>query len=414
MSSLSDDDDELLRDLHSGSSRREEEEPGPQLLASSPVSAGLSLSDDDDDELKSMLSGTDSTPANSQFVLMHEEDLRLVQGEEDSLVATAGAQDTMAASEHSPMQTDSLVYRRPSQESAAAQDQEPDIVDDSLDRSMLLGGSAASSELIEDDSLHQEHKESEPRRDPPRLIASDVQVFPSGIHSPVPKPLGPQELQERLLRGADTTAFMPSLASLEADRRSSGSGSGRVQDDELSTALGVRSSSRSSGTSASSARSAGSNGPRIRRPSTLMRRDPSTPADSKPHHHQDSRPLSGQGRAQRGQDASAASNPWLSSVDAFSSVEREVHRRESEQEVGWTALNDLLRKNALPVLRFNEMTMHLSLGADAERVIVPDRMSVFDLVQEVVSQLERKNQVRMSQSTPKRASHSLMCTCVCL
>lgn len=413
MSSLSDDEDdeeELLRGLRSESSRREEEDTAAPRLVASP---GLSLSeDDDDDELKSMLSGTDSTPVNSQFVLMHEEDLRMVQGDEDSPVATAGA---MATSEQSPTPMDPLVYRRPSQESAAAAAAAQEHgIDDSLDRSMLLGGSAASSELIaDDDSLHEEHKQSEPGRDQLRSAAApNVQVFPSGIHSPVTKPLGPQELQERLLRGTNTSAFLPSLASLEADRRSTGSGSGRVQDDELSSALGVRSSSRSSGSSGSSARSAGSSGQRIRssaRPaSTILRRETSTPAASKPQRDQDARRPSGGGGAQRGHEASAASNPWSSGVDAFSSVERELHRRESEQEEGWTALNDLLRKNALPVLRFNEMTMRGSLGADAEQVVVPDRMTVFSLVQEVVSQLERKNQVRTSSNIYRFCTKELL------
>ncbi|RLN70999.1 hypothetical protein BBJ28_00002499 [Nothophytophthora sp. Chile5] len=73
--------------------------------------------------------------------------------------------------------------------------------------------------------------------------------------------------------------------------------------------------------------------------------------------------------------------------DAVGTTTRGESRRSDTEEVegDWSGLNDLLRKNGLPVVRFQR---------DGLGEALPDRESLFSVVHDFVVQLERKNEVR--------------------
>lgn len=158
---------------------------------------------------------------------------------------------------------------------------------------------------------------------------------------------------------------------------SQSSGASRVQDDELSDALGVTASTperRGTRDGTSSARP----------PRPLQRSLFPAPEDEdeKEEKEEDGRPESEAGSTRRKSlERPPVPTASVSAAESRSSV--------SEADSGWHDLNDRLRKQGLPTITYERVDAR-SLGA----LTVPDHASVVALVQDVVLQLERKDEVR--------------------
>ncbi|KAL4138190.1 hypothetical protein PRIC2_001697 [Phytophthora ramorum] len=311
---------------------------------------GAGLGSEDEDEL--LLSDADerappptrSPSASPRFVLLEDEDLLL--GDEDERLSG-----------------DRTSERR--------QDEQEK---DSLDRSMLFGGSQLS--VTPPRELHS--------------VASSSSML---------------ELQLQQVDGA--TSVYQMTPQQEKDRRdlvsaaSSSVSSGRVLDEELNDALGVpRVSlggrlSTSSGEGGGGRNSAGSDNERSSKTRrALFTGDEVESEESRDGSVQTARSAHGSGDERNRWSECPSESDHQSfheekkeDNDDESSVEMrrdDVSEGVSEKEEGdWNGLNDLLRKNGLPAVRFRRV---------GSGEVLPDRDSLFSAIHDFGVQLERKNE----------------------
>lgn len=315
-------------------------------------------------------------PVTPRFALLNDKDLMLVQGERVSATAVTSIAETHA---------DAHGERKQDHEEGHESDAR-----DSLDRSMVLGVGSGFSGF------------SSGGVDERSRIA---QILHEKGASPVVTIQRSRDLQRR----SNSLSSSPSVVPPDS---SSASESRRVQDDELSDALGVTSSTPEQDSSifmraASSRLSRASVHQRRATVTTNNRPVPSAVRSSQralfgvdDEERKESEQVgardSFQSYQQQQQRPSAAfSEPHVERNASLSSREEASRVHEStlpsaENGGGWGDLNDKLRKYGLQVITFERI--HAAGGT----MTVPSRASVFDCVQDVVLQLERKDQVRLS------------------
>lgn len=378
------------------------------LLASGVSLSGLSASHDD-------LSA--STPP--RFVLLGDDDLLLVDehheverhgpseagsstGERDASLATAHAR---ASSPHSAREY--------------AQDSEVHEVDESLDRSMLIGRSvvsaSSSASFLEPGSVDNAHEfdlhvvETPSDRSEHRESADLDTTSEFGAATSTPTtPEGRLPSIYQMTPQADRVSVSSSSLSSTA---------GRSQDFELSRALGVQTPTpapiRTENVSIPATDRVGNE----RRSETSNSRQSATCRDRNVEEQDDRRPprlqralfSSGAQSSQSDGNHSDAHNHWdqylsasaqqlspntssgISGVSGFAATNEmpptTPPRADSKRDDEWRGLNDLLRKNGLPAIRFRG-------GGGSPESGVPESDSLFELVQDFVVQLDRKNEVR--------------------
>ncbi|KAL3663984.1 hypothetical protein V7S43_010872 [Phytophthora oleae] len=285
--------------------------------------------------------------------------------------------------------------------------------EDSLDRSMLFGGSEFS--LTSHNSPRSNTRDQEALSAPPS-VASSSSILELQHVAVDTSTSSPQGVETAALVSAASSTSLPSLPPSPV-RSGSSISSGRVLDDELNDALGVprlstgarlSSSSRRSdeeeqrGTGSSSARrSQVSKGSRASRTQRALFSDERSAEDSVEGSGQD-----GAGSTLRsGDKASRLSQSRSGSEDKLSFHEAVEEKKEDYDEEGsveigneripvreqaaqfdegaWDGLNDLLRKNGLSAVRFRRV---------GSGEVLPDRESLFNVIHDFGVQLERKNE----------------------
>lgn len=295
--------------------------------------------------------------------------------------------------------------------------------DESLDRSMLLGrsvvsasssasllaasGSAGfqfgeSSGAAEDTLLESPHEQLGDRNEQLKSAVASSAGFVTGKAS---TPATPRTSDRQTPPIYQVT---PQPDHISASSSSMSSGVGRIQDLELSHALGVQTpaSARStidrsrpeetSGRDVAPSQVSGSVSRRRQASGTTDQRLPrahrslfSSGAESSQPENQSFQGHDGwdQYLAAGAQDLSSNTSSGFNGSRSKVS-EPPVAREEQVLEGAWHDLNDLLRKNGLPVIQLQKAT---SVPADSP--YVPDSASLFGLVQDFVAQLDRKNEV---------------------
>ncbi|GMF22684.1 unnamed protein product [Phytophthora lilii] len=266
------------------------------------------------------------------------------------------------------------------------QEQEPETQEqeqDSLDRSMLFGGSELS--LGSNAAL-----EPQPPSD-----ASDA----SSMQTPL---VEEQVTPSVAMVSAASSSLPPSLPASPVHSASSGS-TGRVPDQELNDALGMP--RLSTGRTSEQGRSAGSGSDRrflqIRTQRELfVDVEEKHSMQGSSHDGLDARSEHASGDRVRLSRSSSDSDGHLSLHETEEKTQAFVHEgsvnsaeseatceREGAAKIGegeWDGLNDLLRRNSLPAIRFRRV---------GSGEVLPDRDSLFSIIHDFGVQLERKNEV---------------------
>ncbi|KAI9979938.1 hypothetical protein PInf_027472 [Phytophthora infestans] len=383
-----------------------------------------SLSGDEllDDEL---LSDADerAPPESPRFVLLDDEDLLLARDRE-----------RLSGDRTSERPEDDISATARSRESA----QQEEHQNDSLDRSMLFGGSEIS--LFSNNSPIGDIRDQGTLSPPPSVASSSSMLELLHIETPGASPFAsvyqmtPQQREEveeaAMVSAASSTSLPPSLPLSLVPSRSSTSSNRVLGDDELNDALGVprsslggggrlSTSSRRSREEAEQRKSAGSSSERrsqqsqvSKTPRTLFTEEQ---GDAEGSSEGSERQESMQSMQSSGDMASRwRSPPSAGDVDILSLHEAEEKNEEidddkdrnraigsgrnSEQEEAaevdegaWDGLNDLLRRNGLPAVRFRR-------GGSGETL--PDKESIFSVIHDFGVQLDRKNEVLKPAMSP--------------
>ncbi|KAG6958551.1 hypothetical protein JG688_00010477 [Phytophthora aleatoria] len=376
---------------------------------SDPALGLASLSGDEllDDEL---LSDADerAPPESPRFVLLDDEDLLLAQDR----VRLSGDRTS-----ERPEDDTSTAARS----GASAQQEEQQ--DDSLDRSMLFGGSEIS--LSSNTPPISDIRDQGTLSPPPSVASSSSMLELQHIETPGASPFASvyqmtsQQKEEEvesaaMVSAASSTSLAPSLV----HSRSSTS-SGRVMDDELNDALGVPRSSIGGGRLSMSSRRS--------REEAEQRKCTGSGSDRRSQQPKTQRTLftekegdagsssEGTGRDERVARSLRSSDDmasrWSGSRSAsegdlslFHEAEEKKEEnddnngrniaagsgRSSEREEAaeggegaWDGLNDLLRRNGLPAVRFRRV---------GSGEVLPDKESLFNVIHDFGVQLEHKNE----------------------
>ncbi|KAG3166650.1 hypothetical protein PC128_g19660, partial [Phytophthora cactorum] len=376
---------------------------------SDPALGLASLSGDEllDDEL---LSDADerAPPESPRFVLLDDEDLLLAQDR----VRLSGDRTS-----ERPEDDTSTAARS----GASAQQEEQQ--DDSLDRSMLFGGSEIS--LSSNTPPISDIRDQGTLSPPPSVASSSSMLELQHIETPGASPFAsvyqmtPQQKEEEvesaaMVSAASSTSLAPSLV-----HSGSSTSSGRVMDDELNDALGVpRSSigggrlsmsSRRSREEAEQRKSTGSGSDRrSQQPKTQRtlftekKGDAGSSSEGTGRDERVARSLrSSDDMASRWSGSRSASEGDLSlfheaeekkeendsnngrNIAAGSGRSSEREEAAEGGEGAWDGLNDLLRRNGLPAVRFRRV---------GSGEVLPDKESLFNVIHDFGVQLEHKNE----------------------
>lgn len=320
-------------------------------------------------------------PMTPRFTLLNDKDLVFMQGEQTASASTvtpiAEVQDDDSHLAHE--------VREHGDEDHGGHESDGR---DSLDRSMVLGVGSGFSGF------------SSSGVDERSRIA---QILHEKGASPVVSIQRSRDLQQQRSNSLSSSPSIVPGSSVD----SLASGSRRVQDDELSDALGVTSSTPEQDSSIFTRVAVSS---RLSRASVHQRRV-TIPINRPSGIHSSQRALfavddeerkesegvgtreSFQANQQQQQRPSITrSEPYVQRSSIPSRADESRVRASSvpsADDGGWGDLNDKLRKHGLQVITFERI--HAAGGI---AMTVPNRASVFDCVQDVVLQLERKDQVR--------------------
>jgi hypothetical protein len=198
--------------------------------------------------------------------------------------------------------------------------------DESMDRSMLLGLSADGGSAKNNEGIKSSHKSSDKK---------DASVSSSSTFS-------------RLMTAADAVIneTKDNFSSMSIDAEEAAS-RGRVDDEELTRALGVKTGARSSASERSN--------------------DASNVDIQRKLFHEDEE----------------------SKEDGYQSTKSSFVSTTTDR---WSELNKILRKNGLQSVKFQEV----SLLDSATIGRIPEANSILDVVRDLVTQLDRKEQVKIS------------------
>lgn len=365
------------------------------------------------------LSGShDDSSGSPRFVLLGDDDLLLVDEAHGLGPSEAGS----STGERDAPQARQTTQPPSRTEREAAPDSESRVVDDSLDRSMLLGRSVVSGSsfgsFLDPHSLDgadafERHVGDTLSNKSEGRESADLDTT-SEFGAATPTPTTPDD------RLPPVYQMTPQAVVASASSSSSlSSGVGRPQDLELSHALGVQTPTPAP---ASAQAETTSGQPGTDRLANERRSEPPISHQSSTRHSltdetNDGRPP----RLQRALFSSSvlssqsdgnsigAHDQWdrylsasvqqlspntSSGVSGASGFAATIDmppvtppRRDSKRRDEWRGLNDLLRKNALPAIRFRDDGRSADSG-------VPDPDSLLELVQDFVVQLDRKNEVR--------------------
>ncbi|KAG7396881.1 hypothetical protein PHYBOEH_001571 [Phytophthora boehmeriae] len=390
----------------------------------------LLLSDADERPPPLPTSSSRSSDESPRFVLLEDQDLLLGDGERETQT-----QERLSG--------DRTSERRESEGQAAswrAQDKQPQQEEeDSLDRSMLFGGSELSLSSIEPrmDRMHQSGAEQQSALSAPPSEASSsgsLVEMQSASRSPdrtrkeeedemayqtTPHREAPSVREAAFVSAASSSSLPPSLSH-------SATSSGKVLDDELNDALGVPRSgsvvtqqlsiseqqsqmsasqkrSTRSGDDHSSQRSGSSRASRTQQ--VLFPRDDNEGTEQRKEGGTSSDRIARAVRGSRDEKNRWSNNSSESDANFLFGGEAEEKKEDNDDEsvslrnthkgstreqgstdVGegnWIGLNDLLRKNGLPAVQFRQIGSCEAL---------PDRDSLFSAINDFVVQLERKNE----------------------
>ncbi|KAF1334225.1 hypothetical protein FI667_g2003, partial [Globisporangium splendens] len=327
-------------------------------------------------------------PTTPRFTLFHEEDAK------DLRILSDG--------------DDADEEERRSGRNQRQSEQAGDAVDEnSLDRSMILGTRSMFSDELsstgtgEHSRIAQSLQEEEGELHAARREPSSVQQGPL---TPAPSH---REFQPKLMRPHRVSSSRSSSPSSSLPSSFS-TGSHRVQDDELSDALGVTASTPDHEASAimraSSSVRASKRSSAVQRHSNVARTTPGTVLRSLFHAQEEEEEQKenesmgmNTGAATRQHEQSGVSDSNLPSRQRISTAQEAKEEEPfSESEVGersWSALNDLLRKNGLQVMQLQKVDVRALRTSEDGEVTIPVRESLFNLVQDMALQLERKNQI---------------------
>ncbi|POM60026.1 hypothetical protein PHPALM_31167 [Phytophthora palmivora] len=191
---------------------------------------------------------------------------------------------------------------------------------------------------------------------------------------------GQQTLE--LPQGTGTDMESATLVSAASSVRSSSASSGRVLDDELTDALGVPRSATSSRGKKSVASE--SHSQELRTSGALfMEEGHLSAASGRELSDADEKSRSSQSRS-GSDDHSSFHEEKKEENDSVEEIAVESGQRDAVEidEGAWNGLNDLLRRNGLPAVRFRHV------GSET----LPDRESLFNVIHDFSVQLERKNE----------------------
>ncbi|RLN61398.1 hypothetical protein BBP00_00005425 [Phytophthora kernoviae] len=340
------------------------------------------LLSDADERLPPLPTSSSRSDESPRFVLLEDQDLLL--GDEETGKQTQERLSGDRTSERRVSEGQTASWR--------AQDKQEEQQEDSLDRSMLFGGSELSLSSIEPRMDKMQHSGAEQQSTlsiPPSVASSgsllEMQV---GNRSPEPEPerrKGEEEMAYQMTPQKETpsvheAAFVSaaSSSSLPPSLSHSATSSGRMLDDELNDALGVPRS-----------------GP-VMTQQSKQRKEEGTYRDRIARSVQGSRDKKNRWGQNLGEsdenfsfDEAAEEKKEDNDDDSLSigdTDEKEPIREQGciEADGGdWIGLNDLLRKNGLPAVRFRRIGTSEAL---------PDRDSLFNVIHDFVVQLERKNE----------------------
>ncbi|KAK1934580.1 hypothetical protein P3T76_011189 [Phytophthora citrophthora] len=333
-----------------------------------------------------------------RFVLLEDEDLLLAQ-----------QQGTEEDAHRQRLSGDRTSEREGDEEIRSWQEKQ----DDSLDRSMLFGGSEFS--LTSHNPPRSNTRDQDPLSPPPSVASSAPMLkLP---HVAVDTSISSlQGVDTAVLVSAASSTSLPSLPPSPVHSGSSVS-SGRVLDDELNDALGVprlstggrlstssrrsREEERRSTGSGSDRRSQVSKGSRASTAQrTLFSGERNVEYSGEDSEHNDAgSTLGSMDKASRLSQSRSGSEGKLSFHDAAEEKKEDYGEERSiksgdertpvrEQTVvvdegAWNGLNDLLRRNGLTAVRFRR-------AGSGE--MLPDRESLFNVIHDFGVQLERKNE----------------------
>lgn len=319
-------------------------------------------------------------PVTPRFTLLNDKDLLLVQGEQTT--------STSAVTPIAEMQADDSYHAHEGQghdDDEAGHDSDGR---DSLDRSMVLGVGSGFSGF------------SSSGVDERSRIA---QILHEKGASPVVSIQRSREQQQQCR--SNSLSSSPSIIP-GSSVGSLASGSRRVQDDELSDALGVTSSTPEQDPSIITRAAISS---RLSRASVHQRRATFTTnrpsavrasqralfaAEDEERKESENVRTRESFQSNQQRPSVTLSEPYIQRGSIPSRADESRVRASSvpsADDGGWGDLNDKLRRHGLQVVTFERIH-----AADGIAMTVPNRASVFDCVQDVVLQLERKDQVRLS------------------
>ncbi|KAG1693569.1 hypothetical protein DVH05_023334 [Phytophthora capsici] len=330
-----------------------------------------------------------------RFVLLEDEDLLLAQ------------ERTEEDAHRQRLSGDRTSEREEDEEIRSWQEKQ----EESLDRSMLFGGSEFSLTSHNPPGSNTRDQET---ASPPPSVASSAPILELQ-HVEVDTSISSlQGLDTAVLVSAASSTSLPSLPPSPAPSESSVS-SGRVLDDELNDALGVPRLSTGARLSTSSRRSReeerrstgggndrkshiskGSRASSTQRALFSDERSAERSVQGSEHEGGGST-LGSRDRASRLSQYRSGSEGKLSFHDAAEEKKEDFDEekddgnestfvREQAVEVdegAWDGLNDVLRKNGLPAVRFRRV---------GSGEVLPDRESLFNVINDFGVQLERKNE----------------------
>lgn len=309
-------------------------------------------------------------PVTPRFTLLHEKDLLLVEGANRSSASAPIAElpelelshDGSDRAQRLPNETDQR---------------------DSLDRSMVLGAGSGFSGFSSD--------ATDERSRIAQTLHDEAEAVRASLLQPPPPIVRHTRARPPVARSHSA------LSSSVSAGGSFTSGSRRVQDDELSDALGVtlstperEASSRTSVSRASERRRLGSDAsaaaaaPERQSSARVRSSHRALFASEQLEEHKESERLS-------------AALPPPAPRTRSASVPSVARSRTAggDYSSSWSDLNDKLRQHGLQTIVFETVNVQTLRGD----VTLPQRESLLNLVQDVVLQLERKDQVRASPHT---------------
>ncbi|ETL93414.1 hypothetical protein L917_08417 [Phytophthora nicotianae] len=373
---------------------------------SDPALGLASLSGDEllDDELLSDADERAPPEFSPRFVLLDDEDLLLAQDRE----RLSGDRTS-----ERPEDDTNIVAR-----SRVSVQQEEEQQNDSLDRSMLFGGSEIS--LSSNNPPISDIRDQGTLSPPPSVASSSSMLELQHIETPGASsfssvyqmtPQQKEEVDEAAMVSAASSASLPPSLPPSLVHSGSSTSSGRVLDDELNDALGVPRSSIGDGRPSSSSRRS--------REETEQRKITETGSESHSQQSKTQRTLFAEeeGDAENSSEessrdervagssddvASRWSEPRSASEDNLSFHEAEEKKEEYDDDNGsnvaasneredvveidegaWDGLNDLLRRNSLPAVRFRRV---------GSGEVLPDKESLFNVIHDFGVQLDHKNE----------------------